>query len=259
MREIDTAERFYVDLHKDEITWMYSQPDPVAGDRIVENIFDLNLLKAAIANNDTFEPGPVFEFIESACKQRVLNANGSSFPEVKAKYLSPAHVPSLGFYTIDHLLEMFTTKHLIDAYCIDEYGEGASYEDLREIGIGYTTTDDNLHDIQVYANMVDYRIDTYIDRRLVMHRDYGNLESFNRNGLANLNFSDLLEIPPCILDDFLYSVSLIWLFDWQVFLRTMISLSSMIPLKSEKPWTTPYTKFAISCMTPRGCRICCKL
>ena len=57
-------------------------------------------------------------------------------------------------------------KRLIEDFCDAEYGRGcADFSDLEHIGIAYTTTEDERHEIQVEVNLLDFSV---TDRKSVV-------------------------------------------------------------------------------------------
>jgi hypothetical protein len=91
-----------------------------------------------------------------------------------------------------------------DAYCDAEFGidAEADYTDLSNIKIAYTTTEDGLHGIQASADLLQYRMETYIDGVLVDYTQYDDLADFIENGLSNLYFHDLVSVTEEQLEPF---------------------------------------------------------
>lgn len=85
-------------------------------------------------------------------------------------------------------------KQLIDDYCREEFEreDGADYTDLSQINVACTTTDDGRHEIQANINLVDFRIETYVDDRLAHVDQYKNLEDMVKNALPYLSFDELV-------------------------------------------------------------------
>ena len=92
----------------------------------------------------------------------------------------------------------------IGAYCDAEFGldAEADYTDLSNIKIAYTTTEDGLHGIQASADLLQYRMETYIDGVLVDYTQYDDLADFIENGLSNLYFHDLVSVTEVQLEPF---------------------------------------------------------
>ena len=87
-----------------------------------------------------------------------------------------------------------TAKHLIDDFCREEYQreDGADYTNLTNVGIAYTTTEDDKHEIQARVNLVDFRIETLADGKVVRSEQYASLEELTEKGLQALSFDDLV-------------------------------------------------------------------
>lgn len=84
-------------------------------------------------------------------------------------------------------------KRYINLYCFCEFENStADYKDLSKIGVAYTTSEDNQHEIQAYVNLVDFQIEIYIDNFLAKAEKYNSLEEMNQMALPNLDFDDLV-------------------------------------------------------------------
>ncbi|MEY8519279.1 LPD25 domain-containing protein, partial [Lachnospiraceae bacterium 29-84] len=92
----------------------------------------------------------------------------------------------------------------IDAYCDMEFGldAEADYTDLSNVKIAFKTTEDGLHGIQASVNLLQYRMETYIDGVLVDYTQYDDLADFIENGLSNLYFHDLVSVTEEQLEPF---------------------------------------------------------
>ena len=121
--------------------------------------------------------------------------DGSTIPHDFIAHLDP---PPKGFEIIDspYLPEnaLDKAKHLIDDFCREEYQreDGADYTDLNNVGIAYTTTEDDKHEIQARVNLVDFRIETLADGKVVRSEQYASLEELTEKGLQSLSFDDLV-------------------------------------------------------------------
>lgn len=67
-------------------------------------------------------------------------------------------------------------------------------DDLSSINVGYTTTEDEQHEITANLNLVDYRIETWVDDTLVRTEQYDSLQDIVENGLDGMEFSDLIYV-----------------------------------------------------------------
>lgn len=85
-------------------------------------------------------------------------------------------------------------KRIIDDFCREEYQQedGADYTDLANVGVAYTTTEDDKHEIQARVNLVDFRIETLADGKVVRSEQYDSLEELTDKGLQALSFDDLV-------------------------------------------------------------------
>ena len=90
--------------------------------------------------------------------------------------------------------ELDMAKALIDEYCRDEFEreEGADYTDLSNVEIAYTTTEDDKHEIQARVNLVDYRIETLVDEKVIRSEQFSSLEDMIERSLQSLSFNDLV-------------------------------------------------------------------
>ena len=95
-------------------------------------------------------------------------------------------------------------KEVIDAFCRREYEqeEGADYTDLSSVKIAFTTTEDEMHEIQAVVNLTEYRMETYIDDVLVDCASYGSLASLVQDGLGYLDFDSLVSVTEEQLEPF---------------------------------------------------------
>lgn len=121
--------------------------------------------------------------------------DGNTIPHGFIAQLDP---PPQGFEIIDspYLPEnaLDKAKHLIDDFCREEYQreDGADYTDLADVGVAYTTTEDDKHEIQARVNLVDFRIETLADGKVVRSEQYASLEELTEKGLQSLSFDDLV-------------------------------------------------------------------
>ena len=84
---------------------------------------------------------------------------------------------------------------LLDEFCEKEYdSEGADYSDQTAVNIAYTTTEDELHEIQADVNLVDYYIETKVDGKRVSIEQYDSLNDLVENGLVGIEFGDLVYV-----------------------------------------------------------------
>ena len=83
----------------------------------------------------------------------------------------------------------------IEDYLKDEFEiTQPDFSDLTQIGLGYTTTEDEQHTIQVHADLEHCTISKFVDDTLYAQDTYASLEDMNRMALANLDFDSLMEV-----------------------------------------------------------------
>jgi len=205
--DIYKQDRFYVNLETDEITWLYHNPDAFSGDQFVRNCFGTDLLKEAIEKcpigpDSGFEAYPVYEYIESNCRQYLSDvgepAYGDDIIMFQSRPFSIAQTQS----TLDRLTDIFKAKELINQYCRKEFGEPADFSDPAKVGIAYTTTEDSRHEIQVYANLTDYRTEVWLDGENAANQQAESLRECVENQLPYLDFNELVDIPDWVIEEF---------------------------------------------------------
>lgn len=120
--------------------------------------------------------------------------DGNTLPLDFVEHLDP---PPQGFKVADYAVERAETsldraKKLIDEYCESEFQSTGDYEDLQRVGIGHTTITDDEMPVQIYADLINCRIDRYIFDQLIERREYDSLEDLISSELANLDFMELI-------------------------------------------------------------------
>ena len=121
--------------------------------------------------------------------------DGSTIPHGFNAQLDP---PPKSFEIIDspYLTDtaLDKAKRIIDDFCREEYQQenGADYTDLANVGVAYTTTEDDKHEIQARVNLVDFRIETLADGKVVRSEQFDSLEELTVKGLQALSFDDLV-------------------------------------------------------------------
>lgn len=58
--------------------------------------------------------------------------------------------------------------------------------------MAYTTTEDSKHTVEAVVNLVDYRLETYVDDKLFKEKTYSSLKDMIDNCLYSLSFDDLV-------------------------------------------------------------------
>ena len=89
---------------------------------------------------------------------------------------------------------MNRAKNLISDFCQREYGSDADFSDPAKISVAYTTITDDEILIQVNIDLVNFRLERYLDNEHLETRQYGSLQDLIANELDDLDFSDLIHI-----------------------------------------------------------------
>lgn len=94
----------------------------------------------------------------------------------------------------DFLLKRAT--EILSEYSIREFGtdDFELPDDLSEINVAYTTTEDEKHELTANVNLVDFRIETKIDDTVVRTEQYDSLQDIVENGLVGMEFDDLIYV-----------------------------------------------------------------
>lgn len=94
----------------------------------------------------------------------------------------------------DFLLKLAT--EILSEYSIREFGtdDFELPDDLSEINVAYTTTEDEKHELTANVNLVDFRIETKIDDTVVRTEQYDSLQDIVENGLDGMEFDDLIYV-----------------------------------------------------------------
>ena len=85
-------------------------------------------------------------------------------------------------------------KKLISDFVEEEYGnEKVDFSDLSSIDVAYTTTDDELYDVQTKINLENFSINYFLDGNIIKTEGYGSLQELCVLALSCLSFDWLIE------------------------------------------------------------------
>ncbi len=90
--------------------------------------------------------------------------------------------------------ELEKAKNYINEFCQSEYGTNADFSDLSKIDLAYTTDEENGLEIQVSADLEQYRLIYEYDGNVVREEQFNSLEDMNNSVLFVLDFGDLVDI-----------------------------------------------------------------
>ena len=158
-----------------------------------------------------------YEKLDMGCSvgDILLNCNGSSY-RVMEKYSDSNMLfqnVDTGMFIVGIGVEFFRklpkptgeelarAKELINGYCMDEFGAEADFSKLPIVSIGYTSDvipelGDGMADIQVNADLENYKIITEIDGVTAEVEQDGTMKEFIEYALEWLDFSALISLSP---------------------------------------------------------------
>lgn len=87
--------------------------------------------------------------------------------------------------------DLKTAKQLINDYCIEEFDTMADFSDLSDVGLAYSTTEDDEHEIQVSADLNTYCINYAVDGETVHSVSFDSLHELNDHS-ASLYFDAMI-------------------------------------------------------------------
>lgn len=197
-------DHFYIDLVHDTVKWLYLAP---AGGAFVCNEFPITLMESMLQKHPDLSADVVFSFIEYRSYRREATPGTCLYTQYERQYKKVPISEGNGWTTINRLRTMMKAKELINKYCVAEFSDEAVFSDLHRIGVAYTTVTDQEHAIQVNVNLIDHRIETFLNDTLVTYQSYESLEEMVRWGLENLNFEDLIYLPDWVIQEYAKTVN----------------------------------------------------
>lgn len=90
-------------------------------------------------------------------------------------------------------------KRLINEFTIAEYEQESDFSDLHNVGLAYTTLTDFELEVQVTADLVDFKITYEFDREVYNTEHYDSIEGMLKS-LECLDFSELVYVPDEIVE-----------------------------------------------------------
>lgn len=87
--------------------------------------------------------------------------------------------------------DLKTAKQLINDYCIEEFDTMTDFSNLSDVGLAYSTTEDDEHEIQVSADLNTYCINYAVDGETVHSVSFDSLHELNDH-FASLYFDAMI-------------------------------------------------------------------
>ena len=87
--------------------------------------------------------------------------------------------------------ELAETRQLIDAYSVETFDQKADYSDLSHVDLAYSATADSAHTVEIFADLVAFRLVYQVDGETVYENACSNLTELNEY-LADLDFDRLV-------------------------------------------------------------------
>lgn len=196
---IDTISEHSIEYSEETKSWFIHEKNWIA----------LSAIKGDKAGPD--------DYMEKA--ERVGDRNWSIGCELLVKYVyqeikndgeMEKEFPDM-FRKLEHLKDYTETlteaKQLISDFCFDEYMSTPIFDDLKDVGLAYTTFDDPYtheeHEIQTSADLVNYKIITKVNNKVADVTEFENLKDMVVNSLNTLDFDSLVYLPTSIKDEVL--------------------------------------------------------
>lgn len=97
-------------------------------------------------------------------------------------------------FIMSKIYSLEDAKKLISDFVEKEYGnEKVDFSDLSSIDVAYTTTDDELYDVQTKINLENFSINYFLDGNIIKTEGYGSLQELCVLALSCLSFDWLIE------------------------------------------------------------------
>ena len=202
MAEMDflNQDRFFLDLDNDQVEWMFYNPVSDTGGQFFSVFFDREFFDDVYA--ESMDAEEAFDQFLAVGRSYSFDKGTDAFAE--GAYRMTSREPfAVGctLTTLTNLHLAFKAKDLLNRYCQREFRVPAEFDDLRKIAIGYTTITDAEHHVQGYANLIDHRIEVYLNGNLAMYDQFESLAEMVQCGLPDLEFEDIYSVPDWVVAD----------------------------------------------------------
>ena len=193
------SDLFYVDLDHDTVEWLRHDDKAYFGGQFISQKFSKDLLMEALNQYEALDD--VMGYI--AERAEVETTNYGTVDYMSDMYRITRDEPN--FYgcinrSIQEISHLFAAKELLNLYTRVEFHGDADFSDLRKVAIGYTTITDAEYPLQAYANLIDHRIEVYLDDRLAYFEQANSLQDMVTDMLSELSFEELYSVPDWIIN-----------------------------------------------------------
>ena len=107
----------------------------------------------------------------------------------------------------DYTDSLTEAKQLISDFCFEEYMSTPIFDNLKDVGLAYTTFEDPYtheeYEVQTSADLVNNRIATKVNDKIADVTEYNNLKEMVVNSLNNLDFDSLIYVSTSKIDELL--------------------------------------------------------
>lgn len=197
----DTSPAHDFFFHQEELDSIYKLF--VNDNEVHYNITNKNLNGVT---NDTHCIGCEFYLLETSERYYIDFMNKSIrnlTEEEEKKAKEKALKEKMAEETVDKELEK--AKKLINEFTLAEYEQESDFSDLHNVGLAYTTLTDFELDVQVTADLVDFKITYEFDGEVYNTEQYDSIENMLES-LEYLDFSELVYVPDEIVERHLDSI-----------------------------------------------------
>ncbi|WP_407385340.1 DEAD/DEAH box helicase family protein [Ruminococcus sp.] len=122
------------------------------------------------------------------------DGNVGEYPFLNISVIKSIEIVDFAPFANEHDMMIDRAKELINEFCQREYHHSADFDDLSNVSLAYTETEDGMHEIQSYADLESFRIVTTVDGQIVRTEDFESLQDMVNQGLQGLEFGDLVYV-----------------------------------------------------------------
>ena len=107
--------------------------------------------------------------------------------------LLDASIAEYGSGPAKNTADFIIAKKLIDEYCMEVFEQGADYADLYHVDLAYSSTADSMHNVEIFADLMRYRLVYQVDGETVHEVACDSMENLHEY-LANLDFDVMVAL-----------------------------------------------------------------